>query len=237
MSTLLVLIGGHEDRSLYSEIHRELVRLAGGDHARIIVCTAGTRQTVEYGDEFVRLLRNLGAEVTQLDIPDRATADLPATVNAISTATGVFFTGGDQRRIMSVLGGSRAALALRQRAAEGMLVAGTSAGAAIAGDLMIAGTATPAVEAGMGLLPGVIVDQHFSQRVRLPRLCDAVAQHPEHAGIGIDEDTAVVVQGRLIRVIGTGRVTVVAPGGVNVMVLAPGESLIMPERAAQEGLG
>lgn len=214
----LVIIGGAEDREGECKILREFVRRAGGVKARIVVMTAATELPREVGDDYTRVFERLGAE--DVRIVDTATRDdttSSTALKAVEKATGIFFTGGDQARITDILKDSELDAAIHRRYAEGVVVAGTSAGAAVMPDVMIVEgdpQTNPRVEVvemapGMSFLPGVVIDQHFSQRGRLGRLLSALAQQPAVLGFGIDENTAVVVKGNEFEVVGEGAVTVV----------------------------
>jgi cyanophycinase len=155
-----------------------------------------------------------------LRLTTRGQANGEDALAVLTDATGVFFTGGDQRRIAGVLGGTRCDQLLQTRVDEGELVlAGTSAGAAMMAGTMIVGGDRPgvtaaSVETGPGLefLPGVLIDMHFGERGRLNRLLSAVALYPHELGLGIDEDTAILVEGDRFEVIGSGAVTVIDAG-------------------------
>ncbi|HEY9735980.1 MAG TPA: cyanophycinase, partial [Trichocoleus sp.] len=144
-------------------------------------------------------------------------ASSESALEDIRQATGVFFTGGNQARITDLLKGTELDATLHQRLAEGIVIAGTSAGAAMMPDMMIVeGEAETnprpdvvRMEEGMGFLPGVVIDQHFAQRGRIGRLLSAVAQQPVVIGFGIDENTAIAINGSELRVIGEGAVTIV----------------------------
>ncbi len=145
----------------------------------------------------------------------RADADSEQAAAALAAATGVFFSGGDQSRLRTLVG-SRSADVLRQRLAGGLVVAGTSAGATALGHVMILGGNGADVSAaavrtgpGLGLVPKSLIDMHFGERGRLPRLLSAVALDPDQLGIGIDENTGILVEGSLFEVLGSGVVTVV----------------------------
>jgi cyanophycinase len=170
----------------------------------------------------VSAFTELGAgAVSSLRLETRAQANEPATADALSAATGVFFTGGDQVRITTVLGGTLADSVLQSLVAAGTVVlGGTSAGAAMMSGTMIVGgdgpgVTTASVRTGPGLefLPGVLIDMHFAERGRLNRLLSAVALYPHELGLGIDEDTAILADGDYFEVLGTGSVTVVDAGG------------------------
>jgi cyanophycinase len=219
----LVIIGGAEDREGECEILREFVRLAGGRRARLVIISVASDAPQEVAGVYEKTFRALGARrVRALDIAGRADANGDEAVAAVESASGVFFTGGNQLRITRLLGGTRLDTALHRRREDGLVLAGTSAGAAMMSSVMIVGSApTLTLRAGMvelgsglGFLPGVLIDQHFEQRGRLRRLLAAIAQHPHELGLGIDEDAAAVVDGHTFEVFGTGSVTVVDAGGL-----------------------
>lgn len=215
----LIIIGGREDKEGESVILRQVVSKAGGEKARLLVLTTASQEGPDLGASYRRIFGRLGVkEVSAMDISTRDEADQAASVAYLREATGIFFTGGDQLRITSTIGGTRLDEALRRRYREGAVVAGTSAGAAAMSSTMIVGgheeeapkkTAVQMVP-GMGLLPGVVIDQHFAQRGRIGRLLAAVAQGPGILGVGIDEDTAVLVEpAGHFSVIGSSTVTVI----------------------------
>ncbi|WP_017651182.1 cyanophycinase [Fortiea contorta] len=214
----LVIIGGAEDRDGDSQILREFVRRAGGTKAVIVIMTAATELPREVGENYIRVFERLGAEsVRIIDTETREDASSSTALEAIARSTGIFFTGGDQARITSILKDTEIDAAIHSRYAEGIVVAGTSAGAAVMPDKMIAegdSQTNPRIEIvdmspGLGFLPGVVIDQHFSQRGRLGRLISALLQEPAVLGFGIDENTAMVVTDNQIEVIGQGSVTIV----------------------------
>ncbi|MBE9197644.1 MULTISPECIES: cyanophycinase [unclassified Nodularia (in: cyanobacteria)] len=214
----LVIIGGAEDRDGDSQILREFVRRAGGIKAKIVIMTAAAELPRDVGDDYIKVFERLGSEgVRILDTETRDDASSSTALEAIAQATGIFFTGGDQARITSILKDTEIDAAIHQRFSEGIVVAGTSAGAAVMPDKMIVeGDAQthPRMEIvdigpGLGFLPGVVIDQHFSQRGRLGRLLSALVQEPAVLGFGIDENTAMVVTEHEIEVIGEGSVTII----------------------------
>ncbi len=214
----LVIIGGAEDRDGDSQVLREFVRRAGGIKAKIVIMTAAAELPRDVGENYIRVFERLGAEgVRIIDTETRDDASSSTGLEAIAQATGIFFTGGDQARIISILKDTEIDAAIHQRFSEGMVVAGTSAGAAIMPDQMIVeGDAQThprmeivAMGPGLGFLPGVVIDQHFSQRGRLGRLLSALVQEPAGLGFGIDENTAMVVTDHQIEVIGEGSVTII----------------------------
>jgi cyanophycinase len=152
----------------------------------------------------------------------RSQANDEGYVRQVRDATGVFLTGGNQLKLASQVGGTRLADAMLERFRHGAVMAGTSAGASAMSSHMIAfgaSGATPKhrmaqIAAGLGMLPGVIVDQHFQQRNRLGRLLSLIAQNPSLLGLGVDEDTAGVVgPDGVMEVIGRGSITVVDGSG------------------------
>jgi cyanophycinase len=214
----LVIIGGAEDKEENCQILREFVRRAGGTKAKIIIMTAATELPRDVGENYIRVFEKLGAEQVRIvDTETREDAASSTALKAISEATGIFFTGGDQARITDIIKDTEIDAAIHQRFAEGAVVAGTSAGAAVMPDKMIVegdSQTNPRLEIvdigpGLGFLPGVVIDQHFSQRGRLGRLITALVQEPAVLGFGIDENTAMVVTDHQIEIIGEGSVTIV----------------------------
>ncbi|MDX2098020.1 MAG: cyanophycinase [Leptolyngbyaceae cyanobacterium bins.59] len=214
----LVIIGGAEDRTNDCRILREFIRRAGGRQARIAVMTAATDHPGEVGHDYQQIFERLGAEqVWLVDTSRREDADKTEWLDAIREATGVYFTGGSQARITERLKDTELDKIIHDRYAQGLVVGGTSAGAAMMPDMMIVegeSETNPRMEVvemdrGMGFLPGVVVDQHFAQRGRLGRLLSALAQQPVVLGLGIDEDTAMIVNGDVFEVVGSGAITVI----------------------------
>lgn len=215
----LLIIGGAEDKEGDCLILREFVRRAGGVNARIVVMTVATNLPEEVGRTYTEVFERLGVEsVKIIDTANREDGSDPKALDAVEKATGVFFTGGDQARITSQLKDTDLDLAIHRRyQQDGIVVAGTSAGAAMMPDVMIVegqSETNPRLEVvemgpGMGFLPGVVIDQHFLQRGRMGRLLSAVTQEPVVLGFGIDENTAVAVSNHQLEVIGEGAVTVV----------------------------
>lgn len=211
----LLIIGGGEDRCCGAGVLERFVELCGGEQARITLVTTATGIPDEVHAEYEGVFRKLGVEQTrELRLRGRADADSDAAAAALRDSTGVFFSGGDQSRILALVG-SRANDILREQLARGLVVAGTSAGATAMGRTMIVGGEGPEVSAatvrtgpGLGLAPRLLIDMHFAERGRLPRLLSAVALDPDHLGVGIDENTAILVDGDTFEVLGTGVATV-----------------------------
>lgn len=214
-----MVIGGAEDKVRDRVILARFVVLAGGAAARIAVISTASSLGPEAGARYREVFGGLGAaETTPIHAMTRLQANDEHTAAIVRRSTGVFLTGGNQLRLSSTLGGTRLAEAIVARSHEGVVVAGTSAGASAVSTHMIAFGASGATPkhrmaqtaAGLGLLPGVIVDQHFQQRNRLGRLLSLIAQNPSLLGLGVDEDTAGVVgPDQVMEIIGRGSITVV----------------------------
>jgi cyanophycinase len=214
----LVVIGGAEEKLGRKPVLRRFVELAGGTDARIVVCPTASA----LGDEITKLYETVFGRLGVSDVvavrpQTRAEAEDPATVAAVEAATAVFMTGGNQLKLSSVVTGTAFGDAIGAAYRRGAVIGGTSAGASVLSEHMVAfgaSGATPKnrisqLARGLGLLPGVIIDQHFSQRNRYGRLLSLVAQNPSLLGLGVDEDTAAVVSGgRFVEVIGRGSVFV-----------------------------
>lgn len=158
--------------------------------------------------------------------PPRTTADRARFLAQVDRATAVFFSGGDQARIMAGLDAALARV-LRERHRAGLPFGGTSAGTAIMSPRMIAGGDPPRVRAGLGLLPGTILDQHVLERRREGRLLEVIRRHPDALGVGVDEGAALSVEDGHAQVLG-GRVVLVRAAAPHLEVLAPGARLCLP---------
>lgn len=233
----LIAIGGHEDKEGRKTILREVARRLG--KGRLVVATVASHEPEGYFDGYRRAFADLGVtDLVELYVKERAETALPETLRLMEGATGVFFSGGDQLRISSTLGDTPVARRVMEIFAAGGVIAGTSAGAAAMSDTMLVKGSNAEshrigdlhMAPGLGLLPDVIVDQHFAERGRIGRLLGAVAQNPRELGVGIDEDTAIVVRGDRFEVIGAGGVYVVDGAGVthsNIAEAAPQRALSM----------
>ena len=220
----LLIIGGSEDREDALDVLERFVALCGGPTSRIAVITAASKIGELVWEVYAESFKKLGAHnVTPIHIERRTDADNPALVGLLEGADGIFMTGGDQQRLLSLVGGSAMHDAMHAALARGACVAGTSAGASAMSDDMLAyGQVhlapvkdTVRVKTGFGFIKGVIIDQHFSERQRLTRLLTAVAQNPDLLGIGIDEDTALLIEaGTSIEIMGSGTVTVLDGRGM-----------------------
>jgi cyanophycinase len=207
----LVIVGGGD---LPNNVRDQFFELAGGKQARIVVIPTANEKA-----DFPELLRSyttwkaLGAaSVAVLHTRDPKRANDPEFIKPLLEATAVWFAGGDQSRLMAAYQGTAVEKELRKLLARGGVVGGTSAGAAVMSQVMITGGNPLAqVGNGFGFLPGAVVDQHFMNRNRLGRLLGVIAKCPGYFGIGIDEQTAVVVKGRTLTVVGNQRVHVCLP--------------------------
>lgn len=222
----LMVIGGAEDRASDCWLLQVFAELCGGTGARIVLITTASGVPAQSFATYLAAFRRLEiSDVRELRLASHEQANGEQTLTTLAQATGIFFTGGDQARL-EFLVGSRANLTLRGRVADNSLVvAGTSAGATALGPVMILGGNVRGsgddpddqdiaddrlrTGPGLGLLPAAIIDVHFTQRRRLPRLVAAVTRHPSHLGIGIDEDTAVLVRSGRFDVLGHGGVVTV----------------------------
>src|SRR5437588_8046404 len=203
----VMVIGGAEDKLGERVILSRFVELAGGKRAHIAVISTASSLGEAATDLYRHIFMRAGAEkVTGLRPETREEANEPATVDALKEITGIFMTGGNQLRLSSVIGGTKLGAALLAAHGRGIVVAGTSAGAsAVATHMMAFGSsgATPKhrmahVSVGLGLLVNVVVDQHFEQRTRLGRLLAVVAQSPSLIGLGLDEDTAAILDANAV---------------------------------------
>jgi cyanophycinase len=215
----VMMIGGAEDKFRDRVILSTFADLAGGSDGHVIVISTASSLGEAANEAYRELFQGLGiAEVTGIRPEERAEADDPAAAKLLAEATGVFLTGGNQSRLTQVVGGTKLGDALSNAHDRGVVLAGTSAGAsALAAHMVAFGRPGPTpkhrmvtLAAGLGIVQGVVIDQHFEQRGRIGRLLALVAQSPSLLGIGIDEDTCAVVTGRNeLHVLGRGAVTLV----------------------------
>ena len=218
----LVIIGGAEDRKQDRIILRKFLELSGGPNAKIRFVTAASGVPDMVWASYQAVFQDLGAlNCEVVPMLTREDASKPDVVSMLAEADGIFITGGDQNRLMQAIWESPAAQAMhRAFHLNGTCIAGTSAGAAVMSRHMLAeGAPTPSPEKdtvlmdiGLSFMPNAIVDQHFSQRHRLSRLLSALAQRPDLLGVGIDEDTALIIEpNQSVEVVGRGAVTLVDP--------------------------
>jgi cyanophycinase len=226
-----MIIGGAEDKLRKRRILKEFVASAGGLDARIVVIPTASSLGPEIVDVYEALFRAEGvAEVTEVRPRSREEASDDELAKRVAEATGIFMTGGNQLKLSAVICGTPVGDAIVAAHQRGVAVAGTSAGASIQSSHMVAfgvGGATPKqrmtqVAAGLGLLQSMVIDQHFDQRNRYGRLLMIVSQSPSLLGLGVDEDTAAVVETQeeldgpheVLRVLGRGAVTIMDPANL-----------------------
>ena len=218
-----MVIGGAEDKVNGCGILTAFFRSAGGKMATIGVIPCASQEPSVVGDRYYQIFKGMGASQVQiLDIRQPQECDEERWLNILSQCSGVFITGGDQLRLRDLIGGSKFMAAIKQRIGQGNLVmAGTSAGAAIVGEKMISGGSSGEspnrslvdLTDGLGIFPDLLVDQHFHNRNRMARLMSAIAAHPDKLGIGIDEDTCAAFEDDYIfEVLGRGTITIIDPG-------------------------
>ena len=214
----IIPIGGAENKENDRHILERFVRVSGGRDADIVVIPTASRLH-ETGPRYEKLFRDIGAaRVTVMDFDTRRDCHEPGRLKRLEQASGVFFTGGNQLRLTTLLGGTPVAKMIRTSNAQGVTVGGTSAGASILSEHMIAFgdegssviSGSVRLAPGLGLTNRFIIDQHFRQRDRLGRLLTALAYNPFAVGIGLDEDTAAFIgPDETVEVEGSGGVTVV----------------------------
>ncbi|MGN7726660.1 cyanophycinase [Luteimonas sp. 22616] len=217
----IVPIGGAEDKEMRRRILKRFVQLCGGRDADIAIIPTASRLP-DTGQRYEELFDRLEAgRARSIGFASREDGQRDDYLRQLETATGVFFTGGNQLRISTIIGGTPAAKLIRERNAHGVHVGGTSAGASILSEHMIAfgkeGSSPRAgsvrLAPGLGLTNRFIIDQHFRQRDRLGRLVAALAFNPFAIGIGLDEDTAAFIRpDNVLEVEGSGALTVVDAG-------------------------
>jgi cyanophycinase len=215
----LLIIGGAEDRQNERIILKRFIELSGGNQAKLKFILAASSEPSSVWSSYSNVFNNLGAtNVEPIAMLSREDAYNPSVVSNLLAADGIFITGGDQSRLMTELWETPAFRAIHQVFyLNGICIAGTSAGAAVMSRQMIAQGQAPIItqkdvvsfDIGLGLVSMAIIDQHFSQRRRLTRLLSALAQRPDLLGVGIDENTGLVITiNESIEVIGAGAVTI-----------------------------
>lgn len=211
-------IGGAEAKLRRRTVLEAFVAAAGGSDARIAVVSSASSLGVQVVEVYTSVFTSLGArEIISLRPESRTQAHDPDLVEPLGKVSAIFLTGGNQLKLSTFITGTPFGDAIQEAYQRGTVVGGTSAGASILAEHMIAfgaGGSTPKqrmsqLSAGLGLLRGVVIDQHFEQRNRYGRLLSLVAQSPSLLGLGVDEDTAAVVHdGSRLTVLGRGAVTV-----------------------------
>lgn len=216
LSGNLIIIGGAEDKEGKKEILKRVCNSIDKDKDILLIATIATEYPKEAAIKYKKVFSELKVKnIEVLDISDRSDACKKKNIELIKKCSLIFFTGGDQLRITSLIGGTPVYDALRECLINGIYIVGTSAGASVMSDTMIVQgedddsprKCTLKMAPGLSLIRNVIIDQHFAQRGRIGRLLAGIAENPEVLGIGIDENTGIIVnqEGR-IEVIGEGAV-------------------------------
>lgn len=218
----LIVIGGNEDKKYDRTILKEAARRIGS--GKLVVCTAATNRPDETFNRYNTVFRGLGLKhIHKLQIDEREDAKSERSLKILDDAAGVFFTGGDQLKITSQLGDTPVYQRIHDLYHGGGVIIGTSSGASVMCETMlIAGSGDEShriadlrMAPGFGLVRGLVIDQHFAERGRMGRLIGAVAQNPANLGIGIDENSAIILeQERNFYVLGSGAVYVLDGSGV-----------------------
>ncbi len=216
----LLVIGGAEDKYNERRILKKFLHLAGDEDAEVLIVPVASDFPEFAADVYTQAFRNLGIANPRVlratSRQDVVQADHEALLDGV---TGVFMTGGDQMRLVSLLGGTKFADLLRKLVREtNIVLAGTSAGAAgMSTSMIVRGESTShphrnsvSLSPGLGFLKNIIIDQHFTERGRISRLITAVSYNPYNLGIGIDENTAIILDGNgILEVFGQGSTTIV----------------------------
>ena len=227
MARYLIPIGGNEKKSEDSELFREMVELAGGSKARIVIVPTASETPDERARDYIQVFSSFNPESIQtIHIGERQDADSSELTKIIDEASLFMFAGGDQLRLSSMIGGTPLHHSLMERyRAGGCVVAGTSAGAAVIPEVMIFQNNKFKVfrkggiemTKGLGLIHDTIFDTHFVSRSRISRLVHAVASNPALLGLGIEENTGLLIEDETkAKVIGTGTVIVLDGSGIEI---------------------
>jgi len=229
----LIVIGGHEDKVGNKLILKEVARRVNS--GRLVVTTVASKEPDGLFEQYERVFRSIGVKhLAKLEINNRSEAADDRKVRILDDASAVFFTGGDQLKITSQIGDSLVFRRVTEIYEAGGVIAGTSAGASVMCETMIVNGGSETshrvedslkLAPGLGLIGGVIIDQHFAERGRMGRLLGAIAQNPKNIGVGIDEDTAIVIEReQRFYVLGSGAVYVVDGEGITYSNIAEEEA-------------
>ncbi|WJH32998.1 cyanophycinase [Paenibacillus sp. CC-CFT747] len=199
----LFIVGGNEDKTGAMPVLAKFVEISRARPGPIGILTTATNYPEETGEEYSRVFEDIGAPGTVcFHIRTREEAEEDRLEEQLEQLASLYITGGDQVRLTSILGGTAFYSALQKVWRKGLVIGGTSAGAAVMSRQMIMSSSVPGgggqliveMGAGFGFLEDVIIDQHFSQRARFTRLMNAIAHNPQIIGVGVDENTAIWVQ-------------------------------------------
>jgi len=262
---ILVPIGGGEDKKESKTVLSRIIEETGKKTPAVCVVTVATNLPDEVGDDYRQAFRDLGIDtISQIHFEQRPDADTDENLDKVKECDLILFSGGNQLKLSSLLGGTRLLETIRQRYYddEYFVVAGTSAGAAAMSDTMIiAGSSTAALikgelelTNGLDLINSVFVDTHFTERGRFGRLIQTVTCNPGVLGLGLGEDTAVVIyRGNEMEVAGSGLVVIVdgidivysdlthvsngdpiTVEGLKLHILGPGKRFLLKERRLEK---
>jgi cyanophycinase len=214
----LFLIGGNEDKGKKPLLLNKFHQLYNQSDGPLILITGASKFSEESGNTYTEVFTRLGcSNIIHLPLTQRSDCNSPENIKYLNEASAVFITGGNQIKLAAIMGGTLLFQRINQRVNEGLLYGGTSAGASIASKLMVAGGRggynprrnLVKLTGGLGLIGNCIIDQHFRERNRLFRLASAVSSNPKFIGLGIDENTAVLITNdRYCRVSGKNSVTI-----------------------------
>lgn len=214
----LLIIGGSERKDGDTEILSKFIELSKANDGAVGVLPTASQIPDLVSAQYVEIFQRLGAkEVEIIDVDSREKAENQEINDLVSTLSALFITGGNQKRLADFIGGTKLSATLYKKWTSGMVMAGTSAGASIMGERIIFSLSAEedddvrevAMDRGFGYLKNTIVDQHFSQRARLDRLLKTIAKDRETIGIGIDENTAILVKDDQFEVLGEHQVIVI----------------------------
>lgn len=220
----LIIIGGAEDKE-NSKVILKYIAEKISDDEELLIATVASEEPQKLITKYKKVFGELKVKnIKELSIVNKEECWSENKIDLIKSAKVIFFTGGDQLRITSLLGGTPIYESLIEAFSKGTIFVGTSAGASVMSDAMIVTgdseegprKCTVEMEKGLGLIKGLIIDQHFSQRGRIGRLLVAIAQNPQSLGIGIDEDTAIIIdKNNNIKVIGSSSVYIIDGKNMN----------------------
>lgn len=234
----LIAIGGNEDKADELIVLKRVAQEVGKTDYKVGIITTASENPEQRGKDYYKVFTTLGASrIDILNIKERVQANNRKLANSIADLDLIFFTGGDQLRLTTIMGGTRVLDAIQECLEKGALVAGTSAGAAVFSDTMIyEGKSEDGLfkgsvlsTSGFGFVEKIIFDTHFMARGRIGRLIQIVTTNPTCIGVGIGEDCGVVLKGDgVAEVVGTGQVIIVDGYGIgysNIMNIRPGEPI------------
>ncbi|WP_316568291.1 cyanophycinase [Neobacillus sp. YIM B06451] len=213
----LLIIGGAEEKYSGVIILKKFVELSKKNDGKVGILTTATKIPIEVGGEYKTVFENLGIEnPITLDVDSRQKSEDPKILKDVEGLSALFITGGDQSRLTQMITGTKLHKLFFDKWKQGMVLGGTSAGASIMGKHMIVNALTKdsdeilqvEMDIGFGFMENMLIDQHFSQRSRFDRLLGAIAGNPDLMGIGIDENTAILVEGDQFEVIGEHQVLI-----------------------------